>query len=217
MPFMPRLLSCVVLLLLSSTSWATFEMAQTRIFFHADQKAATAVLKNTGQQAAIYEVALTNRLEGQGNPGQLTVFPQRFRLEPGQRQVMRLLFQNRAQVRPPQFFYLDIEERVEARSELASRFVPIKFGIPIYFVDPKEKPAVSYDLFRDGGPDGRVVGVNLRNTSQTVVILNEVRLGGSRFPLDAVLLPNETKVINPRGWQPPYVFEIRNFGLMEVK
>ncbi len=198
-------------------SWATFEMAQTRIFFNSDQNSATAVLRNTGTYAAIYDINLTPRHAEQGNPGQLSIFPSRFRLEPGQRQVIRIIFQNKAQAKPPLFFYLDILETTENISPLSERFVPIRFGIPIYYVDPKVKPNISYDLFREQNGT-RVVGVSIRNTSDTVVILNEVTLGGAhRFPLDAVLLPNETKVINPRGWQPPYVFEIRNFGHMEVK
>jgi len=207
----------LLLMMLPAQSWATFEMAQTRIFFNSDQNSATAVLRNTGSYAAVYDISLTPRHAEQGNPGRLSIFPSRFRLEPGQRQVIRIVFQNKTQAKPPQFFYLDILETTENKSALSERFVPIRFGIPIYYVDPKVKPSIRYDLFREQNGN-RVVGVSVRNDSETVVILSEVKLGGShRFPLDAVLLPNETKVINPRGWQPPYVFEIRNFGLMEVK
>jgi P pilus assembly chaperone PapD len=207
----------IFLSVLPVQSWATFEMAQTRIFFHSDQSSATAVLRNTGSVAAIYQINVTARDLKQGNPDKLTVFPSRFRLEAGQRQVIRIAFQSKKQVKPPQFFYLDILETSETQSSLSSRFVPIRFGIPIYYVDPNVKPNISYDLFRENNSE-RVVAVSVRNISETVVILNEVTLGGShRFPIDAVLMPHESKVINPRGWQPPYVFEIRNFGLMEIK
>ncbi|MES3040658.1 MAG: fimbria/pilus periplasmic chaperone [Pseudomonadota bacterium] len=203
-------------MLLPLPALASFELGKTRIFFNTDAASATAAIRNTGTTSARYELSVTPRNEiSAASQAGLVAFPPTFELKPGEQQLVRFIFRQRAKAVAPLFYFIDvIEQTAQTRP---GQGLNVTFGFPLYYVDPAEKPAVKYDLVREAGKD-RVIGVRLENTSKTVVILSGLKLGGSRMlSMDAVLMPGEAKAFNPQGWQPPYQFEIRNYGLMDIK
>ncbi|MFT5888864.1 MAG: P pilus assembly chaperone PapD [Zhongshania sp.] len=195
------------------------------IEFSPRHKTTAVVFTNEGAEPI--ELEFDSRARNERSVGQqLLIYPPRTRLEPGERQTIRLMVRgiNGDAAILPSFFWLDYRYKSLAEIEApisipdgASGRISLRtaVSIPVSYVPNGAEPRANTELVLNA--DGSVRGVLISNNGQAALRINKMQRGDVIAQLKLTILPGEQALVETRGVAPPFRFLAKNHAAIDIQ
>jgi len=180
----------------AATSAGSFNIAPIRIELPAARRAASLEIQNTGDAPAQLQVErfLWKRDNGGNDDLEATeafvVTPPIFTLQPGQRQIVRVLMQVPPDPRRETAYRLILQETPLGDPAPNTVATLLRLSLPVFVTPPGAKPDLAWRLVRDGG----AVQLEAENRGQAHAFVSQVRTpDGAPLKVDGYLLAGEQR------------------------
>ena len=180
----------------AATSAGSFNIAPIRIELPAARRAASIEVQNTGDAAAQLQVErfLWKRDNGGEDDLEATdafvVTPPIFTLQPGQRQIVRVLMQVPPDPRREGTYRLVLQETPLGDPPPNTVATLLRISLPLFVTPPGAKPDLAWRLVRDGG----ALHLEADNRGSAHAFIAQVRTTeGAPLKVDGYLLPGEQR------------------------
>lgn len=207
---MPKIHYCLLLLLLlSAPLQASMEFSPKRVMYYSRDRDASLSVTNTGSETERYRVQVRPWGEPTTSAAvEMVAYPPVFTLAPGERQRVRFLLRNKPALTPPHFFRIQLQAVNDASPEEGRVRLPIRFSIPLYYLDLAEPPK-AVAMYRPARPD-QPAALVVRNVGATVVEIRGITTGnGTSADLDYVIAPAQQYEIRTGNARPPFTLKLR--------
>jgi fimbrial chaperone protein len=183
--------------LFSAASGAgSFNVAPVRLEVQAARRAASLEVQNTGDAPAQLQVERflwKGDLNGDDalEPTEaFVVTPPIFTLQPGQRQIVRVLLLNPADPRRESTYRLILQETPLGDPPPNTVTTLLRISLPLFVTPPGAKPDIAWQLVRDGGS----LQLEAENRGNAHAFISQVRTPeGAPLKVDGYLLPGERR------------------------
>ena len=189
-------LALAALLCSAATSAGSFNVAPIRIELPAARRAASIEVQNTGDAAAQLQVErfLWKRDNGGDDDLEATeafvVTPPIFTLQPGQRQIVRVLMQVPPDPRREGTYRLVLQETPLGDPPPNTVATLLRISLPLFVTVPAAKADLAWRLVREGG----ALQLEAENRGGAHAFISQVRTpDGAPLKVDGYLLPGEQR------------------------
>lgn len=225
LPYILRVFSAQVLLLVSHSSWAQIGFSHNWLEFSPADKTAAVVFTNEGEQAVELEFASRARNAASADQ-KLLVYPPVTRLEPGQKQTIRVMPSavDGGPARTPAFFWLDYRYRNVGEEEALSAASGDMVGrvslrtavsLPVSYIARGAEPRVDAQVVKGDNEDVR--GILISNRGQAALRVYQMARGQVSAPLKLTVLPGDSALVETAGIAPPFSFKAKNHPEITVQ
>jgi len=190
------ILALAALLCSAATSAGSFNIAPIRIELPAARRAASIEVQNTGDAAAQLQVErfLWKRDNGGDDDLEATeafvVTPPIFTLQPGQRQIVRVLMQVPPDPRREGTYRVVLQETPLGDPPPNTVATLLRISLPLFVTVPTAKAELAWRLVRDGG----ALQLEADNRGGAHAFISQVRTPeGAPLKVDGYLLPGEQR------------------------
>ena len=180
----------------AATSAGSFNVAPIRIDLPAARRAASIEVQNTGEAAAQLQVERFLWKRDNGGEDDLeptedfVVTPPIFTLQPGQRQIVRVLMQVPPDLRREGTFRLILQETPLGDPPPNTVATLLRISLPLFVTPPGAKAEIAWRLVRDGG----ALQLEADNRGAAHAFISQVKtVDGTPLKVDGYLLPGEQR------------------------